>query len=144
MTLNITNAAAISLCDSLSDLISNVPGQAPSLVIYSGVVPVDCDSALSSNLTLVTIDLDDQAAFTGATDATGSALALAAGTPLSGVIALSGTATFFRIMDDAGTPVMQGSVGTSGEDLNLDTVSLIQNATLLISALSLSVPEQGA
>jgi len=143
MTLNISNAAAISLCDSLSALIdSGAP--ASSLIIYSGTVPVDCDSPLSANLTLVTITLESPAAFAGATDATGSAIALAVGTPLSGTIALSGTATFFRVVDGQGNFVMQGSVGTSGEDLNLDTVSLIQNATLLISALSLSVPEQGA
>ena len=37
----------------------------------------------------------------------------------------TGTATWFREVDSAGTFVMDGNVGTSGSDLNLNTVSIV-------------------
>jgi len=36
----------------------------------------------------------------------------------------TGTATWFRVVDSTGTFVMDGSVGTSGSDLNLVTTSI--------------------
>lgn len=36
----------------------------------------------------------------------------------------TGTATWFRVVDDTGTHVMDGDVGTSGSDLNLNSTSI--------------------
>jgi hypothetical protein len=46
----------------------------------------------------------------------------------------TGTATWFRIVDSSATFVMDGSVGTSGSDLNLTTTSIV--ATQPVSVTS--------
>jgi hypothetical protein len=51
---------------------------------------------------------------------------------------LSGTATWFRFVDSAGTFVLDGSVGTSGADLNLTTTALVATQPVSISSGSLT------
>lgn len=46
----------------------------------------------------------------------------------------TGTATWFRIVDSGATFVMDGSVGTVGADLNLNTTSIVVAAVVSISA----------
>lgn len=47
----------------------------------------------------------------------------------------SGTATWFRLVTSAGTFVVDGSVGTSGSDLNLNTLALVANAQISVTSL---------
>ena len=48
------------------------------------------------------------------------------------------TATWFRAYKaDNTTPVMDGSVGTSGCDLNLNTTNIVAGATVSCSALTI-------
>lgn len=54
----------------------------------------------------------------------------------------TGTATWFRVVDSAGTFVMDGSVGTSGSDLNLTTTSI--TATQPVSITSFVITEGNA
>lgn len=51
----------------------------------------------------------------------------------------TGTATWFRIVTSAAAFVMDGSVGTSGADLNLNTVSIVAAATVSVSAGTITV-----
>jgi hypothetical protein len=46
----------------------------------------------------------------------------------------TGTATWFRVVDSAGTFVMDGNVGTSGSDLNLNSVSIASGQNVAISS----------
>ena len=56
-------------------------------------------------------------------------------------IANSGTATWFRCWEsNHTTPLFDGSVGTSGADMNLNSVSLASGALLTISSLTFTVP----
>jgi hypothetical protein len=144
MTLNITNSAAQSMCNNLVDLLDNTVGDQPTLVVYSGTVPVEADSPLGANNTLVTLLLDGTEGFQTAVDDTGVARSTVTGLPLVATITATGTATFFRMFDDAGTVILQGTVGTAGADLILDTVALVQDATFQVTSLSINVPEQGA
>jgi len=87
-------------------------------------------------------------------DATLATLALAdpAGTVAAGVLtfdctpALSatasgtGTATKFKISDNSGDEKLYGSVGTSGADINLSSVSITSGDTVSISALTYTAP----
>jgi hypothetical protein len=51
----------------------------------------------------------------------------------------TGTATWFRIVQsDGSTHVMDGSVGTSGSDLNLNTTSIVSGAQVSISSFVLT------
>lgn len=46
----------------------------------------------------------------------------------------TGTATWFRVVDSAGTFVMDGDVGTSGSDLNLNTTSISSGGTVEVTS----------
>jgi len=50
----------------------------------------------------------------------------------------TGTATWFRVEDSVSGHVMDGDVGTSGSDLNLNTVSLVVGATVSITQFDLT------
>ena len=56
-------------------------------------------------------------------------------------IANSGTATWFRCWEsNHTTPLFDGSVGTSGADMNLNSTSLAAGALLNITSLTFTVP----
>lgn len=46
----------------------------------------------------------------------------------------TGTATWFRITTSGGTAVIDGSVGTSGSDLNLTTTSIVAGQPVSVSS----------
>ena len=46
----------------------------------------------------------------------------------------TGTATWFRVVDSDITFVMDGNVGTSGSDLNLNTTSIVTTNTVAVSS----------
>lgn len=46
----------------------------------------------------------------------------------------TGTATWFRITTSGGTAVIDGDVGTSGSDLNLNTTSLVAGGPVAVSS----------
>ena len=46
----------------------------------------------------------------------------------------TGTATWFRVVDSDITFVMDGDVGTSGSDLNLNTTSIVTTNTVAVSS----------
>jgi hypothetical protein len=136
MALIITDARALSMCNDLVDAFDS-SGSAPTLVIYSGSVPA-IDAAASGEL--VSLDLDSTAAFGAASMVVNDAVATLTGTP-SGTITATGDASYFRMISDAGTVILQGTVGTGGGfDLNVDTVTLQTGATFELTSLSIKVP----
>lgn len=51
----------------------------------------------------------------------------------------TGTATWFRIVQSDGTThVMDGSVSTSGSDLNFNTVSIVSGAAVSVTSLTVT------
>jgi hypothetical protein len=50
----------------------------------------------------------------------------------------TGTATWFRFQDSAGAHVLDGDVGTSGSDLNLNTTSITQGVQVDITSVILT------
>jgi hypothetical protein len=57
----------------------------------------------------------------------------------SGTAASTGTATWFRIVQtDGSTHVLDGTVGTSGADLNLNTTSIVSGATVSITSFTIT------
>ena len=52
----------------------------------------------------------------------------------------TGTAAFFRILNSAGTTTYaQGTVGTSGSDLNLNTTSIVLGGPISVTSLTISI-----
>jgi hypothetical protein len=139
MTLNVSNAAAKAMLDALTAL-GNVGG-AGKLRIYSGTMPTDTDTALSGNTLLIdfALNADD---FPDASDANPGASSVA--NTISDVNAsATGTATFFRILNNAGTAIMQGTVTATGGggDCIITTTSVVSGQPCHVVSLTLTHPE---
>lgn len=50
----------------------------------------------------------------------------------------TGTATWFRLVDSTGAFVLDGNVGTSGSDLNLNTTSIVSGATVSVTSFTIT------
>lgn len=135
--LGISQAAAKAMCDTLVDLVDGGAG-AGTLKIYSGTRAATVDTAIGAQVLLATLTFSDPA-FGNATTASPSVATANAITSDSSADATN-TATWFRIADSNGTAIMDGNVGTSGEDLNLNTTSIVTGAVVSISAGTISVP----
>lgn len=135
----VTQAVAQAMLTALETALNN--GTAAVINIYSGTAPSNADAALSGN-TLLAQMVCSASIFSGKTDTgTGARGTLAAVTSDSSADA-TGTATFFRILDqNAGTVCLQGTVGTTSSDLILNTTAITAGSTVSISAGTIDVPE---
>ena len=61
--------------------------------------------------------------------------ALLLGVPLSGTVTVAGTIAKFYFTDSADTTVIAGSVGTSGQDINLSSVTVSINDVIQIDSI---------
>lgn len=107
---------ATTLRNAMLDAITTAAGSNALLRIYDGTRPATGGSA-----TTLLAELTCNATF--APGASGGVLTLNSITQDSSANA-TGTATWFRIVTSGGTFVLDGSVGTSGSDLNLTTTSI--------------------
>lgn len=130
---SITTAARNAACDAVVDLV-DAGNEAGQLRIYSGTAPADANAALSGNTLLAALTMSDPA-FGAAAAGVATASAITSDTSADA----TGTATFFRIGSmNSGTftPVIQGEVGTSGSDLNLNSTSITAGGTVAVSAFT--------
>ena len=120
--------------NAMLDAITTAAGASALLRIYSGTRPADPSASITGTL-LGTLTCGS----TFAAAASGGVLTLNAITQDSSANA-TGTATWFRIVKSDGTThVLDGSVGTSGSDLNLTTTSIV--ATQPVSVTSFTITE---
>jgi hypothetical protein len=127
---SITTAARNAAADAVVDLVD--VGGAGSLRIYSGTAPADANAALSGNTLLAQLAMSATAF-----GAAASGVATAAAITQDSSADATGTATFFRILAGNGTTVvMQGEVGTSGANLNLNSVAISAGAAVSVSSLT--------
>ena len=57
-----------------------------------------------------------------------------------GTNAATGAASFYRFWDSTDTYCLQGTVGTAGCDLNIESISLVDTETLTINSFALEEP----
>lgn len=127
---SISTAARNAACDAVVDLVD--AGTPPGLLkIYAGSVPADVNAALGGATLLGTLTMS-----TTAFGAASSGVATAASITSDTSADATGTASFFRITNAAGTAIIQGSVGTSGCDLNLSSTSITLGGTIAVSSLT--------
>lgn len=130
----LTNAAASAAADAVVDLMD--VGGASSLRIYDGTPPATADTALSGNTLLAQLAMN-ATAFGAAANGVATANAISNDTSADA----TGTASFFRVLNNAGTVILQGTVGTSGCDLNLNTVSIVAAAIVSVSSFTYTQPK---
>lgn len=117
------------------------------LRIFSGSPPADADAAETGTLL---VNITNNSTTTGITfdTATAGTIAKTPSETWSGVNAATNTAGYFRLTtgtaDGGGSSTtlrrLQGSVGVSGADLNLSSVSLTSGATQTIDFFSVALP----
>ena len=134
------NAAVILGLDAMLDTLD--VGGAGSLRIYSGTAPADADASLSGNTLLAQLTLS-ATGFAGSTDGTGKATAAANSITQDSSADATGTATFCRFLTNGGTCKWQGTVGTSGANLNLVTVSIVATQPVSCSSFTMNLLEAG-
>lgn len=128
MAVSYSTVAINNRLDELTALIDG--GAGPGLLrIYDGSRPADPDTAVSTQTLLAELTLSDPSALAAA----GGVLTLSTITDDVSADA-SGTASWFRVVDSAGNGVIDGDVGTSGSDLNLNSVSITAGGTVEVSS----------
>ena len=104
--------------------------------IYAGTQPADVSSATTAGNTLcASLTFPSTNAF-GAS----SGGVITANTITSDANASGGTATWFTICTSTNTRFADGSVGTSGADLNLNSTTITTGATVAISSFTVTIP----
>lgn len=142
MALTIANVVAIPACDGVVDRIDTGAGTSV-LNGYdaTGGVPAGPEVAIGTQVLLFSIDLQNPA-FGAAADAAPGGQATLLGVPLSDTSAnATGTAAFWRILDRDALSIIQGTLATSGGDINLNTLSIVTAATVEITSLTITMPE---
>jgi len=115
------------------------------LRIYSGSQPTDANTAVGAQTLLSTLRFGSTAF--GASVASGTApnrvvVATANAITSDTNAAATGTASWFRVLkSDGSTVVMDGSVGTSGCDLNLASTSIVAGETVQVNSFTLTTAE---
>lgn len=135
MALKIS-AALAAACANLVATAADAGVPASTLVIYDGAEPADVDTAVTTQNELVVFDLPDPA-FGAAADVAGGALITAEAVTPQDAIA-DGTATWFRMYDGDGLPLIQGNVtDTSGSgNLKVSSTAVITGIAVEIVSMT--------
>jgi len=105
--------------------------------IYSGSQPALDGSVTGTRLVRMTFGAT---AFAAAADVAG-VITMVANAITSDTAAVAGTAGYFALMKSDGTThVATGSVGTSGADLNLNSLTIAGGATVACSSFTITAP----
>lgn len=124
-----TTGYSTTLRNAQLDAITTAVGNAGKLAIYDGTRPAT-GGAATTKLAEFTL---------GTPFAAGAAAGVLSPTlPVDTTGIAAGTATWFRITTSGGTFVIDGSVGTSGSDCNLNTTTISVGATLSVTSFSIT------
>lgn len=129
MALNLkrSNAAASAEADAVVPLLNN-----GYLRIYDSTQPTNADTAIGAQVLLAELRFNATAA-PAATNGVSTFNALTKDSAANA----TGTASWFRALSSNGTTVIfDGSVGTTGCDLNLNSVAIQVNAEVDVTAFS--------
>jgi hypothetical protein len=133
------DATAQAACDAAAALCNG-----GTVNIYDGTQAADANTAVGAQVLLATLPLSATAF--GASSCSGTtpnrkATATANTITDDSSADATGTATWFRVLDSSAGVVYDGSVDTSGADLNLATTSLTAGEAVSITSWTLSQPE---
>lgn len=122
-----------TLRNALLDAINAVIGSGGKLRIYNGTQPANV-AAGNSNTLLADLALS-------ATPLAAASSGSASFNTITGDASAdnTGTATWFSVQKSDGTRVIEGSVGTSGSDLNVASTSFIAGQDIEVTSFSLSI-----
>lgn len=124
MTVTLTTTARNAACDAIVDLIEVGSTDANGDLVIRTAGDVEVATLAFSN-----------PAFGNSATGVATASAISDDTNATG-----GTAANFIFQDRDNTEVLEGSVGTSGEDLNLSSVSIGAGDTVSVTSFTVTMP----
>jgi hypothetical protein len=120
-----STAAVSAEADAVCPLLNN-----GYLRIYDGAQPATADTAVGAQTLLAELRFG-ATAFGAASNGVATANALTADSSANA----TGTAAWFRALkSDGASPIFDGTVGTSGSDLNLNSVAIQSGASVSVSS----------
>lgn len=135
MAVRLSATLANALANSVDDTVNGGTG-AGTIKVYTGTQPATADTAASGTL-LATFTLGDPAF-----GAAASGVITLSGVPLTVAAVATGTAGWFRIESNGGATlsVLDGSVGTTGNQINLNTTSITSGVNVTITSGTITMP----
>jgi len=134
----ISYLAAKAALDNLLDLVDG-GASFGYIEIRDGTKPTNCETASAGTLA-ATLTMSDPA-FLAATDQNPNARAAADTISDDTSADATTTVTYFRVFDSNAVCIMQGTVGTSGADMNFNSVAFQSGANVSISSFLVTMPE---
>ncbi len=133
MALNpiLSNAAASLAADAVCGSLNS-----GLLRIYDGTQPATADTAITTQNLLAELTLN-ATAFAAAVNGVATANAITSDASAN----MSGTATWCRVLTSGAATRFDGTVGTSGCNLNLSTVAILATGTVAVSSLTYTHPK---
>lgn len=129
MAITLSYDAAAEMLTGLKTFIDS--GTAAVIEIYT--------AAFGTKLATLTMSAT---AFGAVSDANPGAIMTAAAITADSSADATGTAAVFRMLTQSGgTTILEGTVGTSGADINFNTVAFVAASTIEISSLTITMPE---
>lgn len=123
------------LRNALADALTTYAGGSALLKIYTGSQPTDANTAVGAQTLLGTLTCNA----TFAPSASGGVITLNSITADTSADA-TGTAAWFRLLKSDGTTVVcDGTVGTSGADLNLNSTAISAGAQISVTAATFTI-----
>lgn len=130
----LSNAARSAAANGVVDLLDAGSGAA-TLKLYTASKPAGPDTAISGQTLLATLTFSDPA-FGAASNGVATADTITSGTDVG-----TGTATWARAADSDDNGVIDFTVGTSGSDINFNSVTFTTSgATVAVSSLTWTQP----
>jgi hypothetical protein len=126
------DASVIAAVNAFTALLNN-----GTLVIYTGSQPAlngSLTGTLLATLTFSATAFPTAVASAGTVTATANAIT-------NGIAGNTGTAGYFALVSSGSATVATGSVGTSGADLNLSTLSITSGQTVSCSSFLVTMAE---
>lgn len=130
--LKLSNVAVNAEADALAPLANS-----GYIRIYDGAQPTNADTAIGAQVLLAELTFG-ATAFGSASNGVLTANAITQDSSANE----TGTAAWFRCLESDGTTTLfDGTVGTTGCDLNLSSVSIVSGVPVSITSLTFTVPK---
>lgn len=132
----LTKATGQAALDAIVDRLDS--GSAGTIKIYTASQAATADTALGAQTLLATLTYSATAY--GAASNADPTVATAASITSDSSADATDTAAWARHASGGGTTIFDCTVGTSGADINFNTVSFVSGATIAISSLTVTQP----
>ena len=142
--MHVSNLAAKNEADEISALVDAGAG-AGLMKIYSGAVPADADTAITAQVLLAEITLNDPSFAAAVDGAPGGDIVLdVTPIPEDSSANATGTASFARLTDSVSTVAVQFDTVTAtggGGEVEINSIAIQSGAAVQVTGGTITVPE---